>query len=109
VDSATVSDRARQKYATRKTEEGHAVHGFRSLLDDLSTLTLNRISLSSRYKATLPMLSSPTPLQNRALELLEVDPQKLVPSAEADSVGKKQKAVLIASVGYTGNPAARTS
>ena len=95
VDATTVSDRARQQYATRKTEEGHTMHSFRSLLDDLSTLTLNQISLSGRHQATLPMRSNPTPLQNRAFELLEVDPQRLVPSADAGSAKKNQKTIVI--------------
>jgi len=89
LDPARVSHRARRKHATGKTEDGHAVHSFRSLLDDLSTLTLNHVSLPGRNAATLPMLANPTLLQNRPFELLEIDPQKLVPGAEAGSARGK--------------------
>lgn len=89
VDTAQLSDRARAKAATRKTVDGHDVHSFRSLLDDLSTLTLNKVSLPGRHAATVPTLAQPTPLQTRAFELLGVDPQKHVPSAKTAATRQK--------------------
>lgn len=80
VDRAEVSDRAKSKSATRKTEEGHAVHSFRSLLDHLATLTLNQVSLPGRHAIALPIVANPTALQSRAFELLDLDPNRLVPS-----------------------------
>ena len=81
VAKAEVSERARRKASEKTTADGYVVHSFASLLKDLSTLTLNEVSVPGKVEATLPMLSQQTPLQSRALELLEVDPKKYVPSA----------------------------
>lgn len=64
-----------------KTADGHTVHSLSTLLDDLSTLSLNSVSLLGKVEATIPMLAKQTPLQKRAMELLAVDPHKYVPSA----------------------------
>ena len=70
VASAQVSAAARAKARARKTEDGQPVHSFRTLIADLATLTRNTV----RFGDNLPMtvLSRPTPLQQRAFDLLAV-------------------------------------
>ena len=70
VASAQVSAAARAKARARKTEDGQPVHSFRTLIADLATLTRNAV----RFGDNLPMtvLSRPTPLQQRAFDLLAV-------------------------------------
>jgi hypothetical protein len=45
------------------------VHSSQTLLRDLATLTLNKVRVGEQ---TLQMLATPTPVQQRALELLKV-------------------------------------
>jgi transposase len=68
VAAAEVSPAARAKARARKTEDGQPVHSFRTLLADLATLTRNTV----RFGDALPMtvLSRPTPIQQRAFDLL---------------------------------------
>ena len=70
VAVAEVSPAARAKARARKTEDGEPVHSFRTLLADLATLTRNTV----RFGDALPMtvLSRPTPIQQRAFDLLGV-------------------------------------
>jgi hypothetical protein len=72
VAPAERSPAARRKVATRRTDDGQPVHSFRSLLDDLATLCLNKLSLPSNPSYRFDMPTTPTPLQARALELLGV-------------------------------------
>ena len=70
VARTEVSPAARAKARTRKTENDETVHSFRTLLADLATLTRNTM----RFGDALPMtvLSRPTPIQQRAFDLLGV-------------------------------------
>jgi hypothetical protein len=70
VAAAQVSPAARAKARARKTDDGQPVHSFRTLLADLATLTRNTV----RFGDALPMtaLSRPTPLQQRAFDLLGI-------------------------------------
>jgi hypothetical protein len=70
VAPATRSPAARRKVATRRTDDGLPVHSFRSLLDDLATLCLNKLSLPSNPNYRFDLPTTPTPLQARAFELL---------------------------------------
>ena len=72
VSPAMRSPAAEEKAQTRKTAEGRPVHSFRTLLQDLATIARNRVSPSGAGKAEFYMLTSPTPLQKRAFELLGV-------------------------------------
>ena len=45
------------------------VHSFQTLLRDLATLTSNEVRIGEQ---TLQMLATPTPVQQRALQLLQV-------------------------------------
>ena len=79
VEPACVSESARDKAASKTTPDGLPVHGFRTLLDDLATLTLNEVSLPGNPDPALPLLATPTQLQSRAFELLNIDPVRMLP------------------------------
>jgi DDE family transposase len=72
VAPAERSPAAQRKVATRRTDDGLPVHSFRSLLSDLATLCLNKVSLPSNPKYRFELPTTPTPLQARAGELLGV-------------------------------------
>jgi len=62
---------AQQKALNKQTVDGFPVHSFRSLLADLATLTRNRVRMGEQL---FDMLATPTALQERAFELLQVRP-----------------------------------
>ena len=70
VAPAKVSAAAKAKAASRKTADGHPVHSFRTLLQDLATLTRNTVRLGDALPAA--MLATPTPLQQEVFDKLEV-------------------------------------
>jgi len=72
VAKAEPSPAAQRKAATKRTDDGLAVHSFRSLLADLATLTRNTVRFGRG--ATTALLARPTPLQSRAFELLGLKP-----------------------------------
>jgi len=69
VAPAQRSPRAERKAATKHTEDGFPVHSLETLLLDLATLTRNRMRFG---RATFEQVASPTPLQKRAFDLLQV-------------------------------------
>ena len=72
VKPAKRSEAAERKALTKQTAEGTAVHSFRSLLADFATLAINRIQPANKAAPPFDKLTSPTPLQQRALSLLGV-------------------------------------
>jgi hypothetical protein len=72
VAPAQRSPAATRKATSRRTDDGLPVHSFRSLLNDLATLCLNKVSLPSNHKYRFDLPTTPTPLQARAFELLGV-------------------------------------
>ena len=62
---------AQQKTLSQQTADGFPVHSFRTLLPDLATLTRNRVRMGEQR---FDMLATPTALQERAFELLQVRP-----------------------------------
>jgi len=71
VAAAQRSDQALTKAARKRTPEDTPVHSFTSLLADLATLCANQIQPTDDMPAfTMP--TSPTPLQRRAFELLDL-------------------------------------
>jgi transposase len=72
VAPAQRSPAATRKATSRRTDDGLPVHSFRSLLNDLATLCLNKVSLPRNHKYRFDMPTTPTPLQARAFELLGV-------------------------------------
>ena len=56
------------------------MHSLRTLLADLGTLTLNQVTLPDAPDHPFPMFAKPTPLQQKAFDLLGVDPTRFVAS-----------------------------
>jgi transposase len=71
VAPAQRSPAALEKGLNHRTTDGLAVHSFATLLEDLATLTLNQVSAAGR---SMLMISTPTPLQRRAFDLLGLVP-----------------------------------
>ena len=71
VAAAQRSDTALTKAARKRTAEDTPVHSFTSLLADLATLCANHIQPADDMPA-FTMTTTPTPLQRRAFELLDV-------------------------------------
>ena len=71
VAPAQRSPRAQRKARTKQTDEGMPVHSFQTLLDDLATVTKNRVRFAQSNTETT-LLTTPTPLQQRAFDLLQV-------------------------------------
>jgi transposase len=69
VAPAQRSSSAQKKARTRRTEDDFPVHSLGTLLKDLETLTKNRMRFG---RATFDQMASPTPLQTRAFQLLNV-------------------------------------
>ena len=80
VEKSEVSDRAKRKHKTKKTEEGFCVHSFGTLMEHLATLSLNEVTLPGSPGHSFPMIAEPTELQSRAFELLDIDQGGFVPS-----------------------------
>ena len=69
VSPAQRSPQAKRKDTLKITSDGLPVHSFQTLLKDLATLTLNEVRVGQQ---TMRMLATPTPVQLRALQLLQV-------------------------------------
>jgi transposase len=72
VQPAPRSVAARAKDKTKQTEDGLPVHSFRTLLADLGTLAKNSVRVQGESGSAFYELTQPTPLQQRALELLGI-------------------------------------
>ena len=70
VAKATVSPAAQRKAASKRTEDGHPVHSFRTLLTDLATMAQNTVRFGADLDTTV--LATPTALQKHAFDLLGV-------------------------------------
>jgi len=71
VAAAQRSDEALTKAARKRTDDDYPVHSFTSLLANLATICANQIQPTNNLPA-FTILTTPTPLQRRALELLDV-------------------------------------
>lgn len=69
VRDAQPSPEAKQKAATKKCQDGLAVHSFQTLLDDLGTVTRNTVELAGQQ---FDKITTPTATQQKALNLLKV-------------------------------------
>src|SRR5712692_3277624 len=69
VSPAERSPKAKSKDLLKRTEDGMPVHSFQTLLKDLATLTSNEARVGEQ---TLQLLATPTRVQQRALQLLQV-------------------------------------
>ena len=72
VAKAKRSKAADEKAKTKRTEDDEPVHSFQTLLEDLATVTRNRIRLQGREDAEFELQANPTAVQRRAFELLGV-------------------------------------
>ena len=66
------SPRARAKAAAKRTDDDLPVHSFASQLADLATICLNTIAPAGPAVPGFRLVTTPTPLQRRALDLLGV-------------------------------------
>jgi hypothetical protein len=76
VAKARRSPAAERKARTKRTSSGQAPHSFRSLISELGRRTSNTIRVEGT-QASFTQLSQPTPLQARALALVETNMPKL--------------------------------
>ena len=72
VAKARRSEAAQRKAATKHTDDGLAVHSFRSLLDDLATVTRNTMAMAQSPDASFVLYPQLTQIQTRAFQLLDV-------------------------------------
>lgn len=72
VRPAQRSLRAHRKAQTKRTDEGAPVHSFQTLLQDLATVAKNRVRPKATGAVAFDMITTPTPLQQRAFDLLGV-------------------------------------
>ena len=80
VQPARVSESAARKAKSRRTHDGFPLHSLPTLLADLATLTLNEVTLPGSPNAVFPLAARPTPLQQRAFQLLDIQPDNFVAS-----------------------------
>jgi transposase len=74
VAAAERSNQALKKAARKRTQDGNPVHSFTSLLADLATICVNHIQPADDMPA-FTMITTPTPLQRQAFDLLNVSPR----------------------------------
>jgi len=72
VAPATRSPKARARAATKRTPDDLPVHSFHTLLRDLATICLNHIQPADAGQPGFRLVTSPTPSQRQALDLLGV-------------------------------------
>ncbi len=72
VAQAQRSPSAVRKQTTGGTADGLPVHGFRSLLADLATVAHNTIATAINPLYPLTVVTRPTPVQQKAFDLLTV-------------------------------------
>jgi len=70
VAPAVRSTSASKKAAAKRNDADEEVRGFRELLDHLATLTRNTMRVATETGDSFELLSTPTPTQRRAFELL---------------------------------------
>ncbi len=66
------SPAADAKAATKRTADGLPVHSFQTLLQDLATITKNRITPKIDGAGSFDKITEPTVVQQQALDLLGV-------------------------------------
>lgn len=73
VAPAQRSESATAKARTKRTADGSPVHSFQTLLADLATIVTNRVQPNlPGKKVTFDKVTQPTPMQQKALDLLGV-------------------------------------
>ena len=72
VAPAQRSTAAMRKALTKKTDDGLTVQSFQTLLGDLATIVKNRIQPKDQTTPAFDMITTPTTLQQKALDVLGV-------------------------------------
>jgi len=72
VAAADISDAAKRKRGRRRSDDGLPITSFGGLMDHLATMTLNLVGSAQAPNATITLCAKPTPLQDKALELLDI-------------------------------------
>ena len=72
VDPAQRSKSTRKMAGSKQTPQGEPVHSFQSLLSDLATIVSSTVQPRQLSVACFDKVTKPTPVQQRAFELLEV-------------------------------------
>ena len=73
---AARSQHARAKDASKRADDGLPLHSFRTLLQDLATLAYNITHTSLNPEAKTVITTRPTPLQDKAFKLLDINPSR---------------------------------
>lgn len=73
VAPAKRSASARRKASSKRNGEGGPAHSFKTLLQDLATVAKNRACIPGREDSAFTLTTIPTPLQQRAIDLLGVN------------------------------------
>jgi len=77
VSPAARSEAARAKDATKRTADGYPVQSFADLLQNLATVVKDEMKPTTPNVPRFHKTTRPTPLQQRAFDLLQVSPHKL--------------------------------
>jgi hypothetical protein len=73
VAPALSSPKALRKTHSKRTEDNFPVHSFGTILADLATIVKNRVQPKlSKVEVSFDKITCPTPLQQKALDLLGV-------------------------------------
>ncbi|MGB7758379.1 MAG: IS1634 family transposase [Bryobacteraceae bacterium] len=78
VAPAKRSPAAQAKTHSKRTQDDLPVHSFQTLLSDLATIVANRVQPKDDTIPPFDMITTPTALQQRALELLQVPLRPLI-------------------------------
>jgi hypothetical protein len=76
VAKAERSEAAKRKQTTGRTDDGLPVHSFQSLLADLATYARIQATTALNDKYVFTLYTRPTTIQQRAFELLAVNPDR---------------------------------
>lgn len=74
VERAPRSETARAKEATKRTGDGHPVHSFQSLLEDLATLSRNQVQVAGTEAHLITIKTEPTAFQQHVFNLAGITP-----------------------------------
>jgi transposase len=71
------SETVKAKKATKHSPDGHPIMGFADLMAHLGTLTRNTMRVPLRPKHRFTLYAKPTPLQQAAFRLLDLNPMRV--------------------------------
>jgi transposase len=78
VAPAQRSEAAQSKARKKRTPDNLPIHSFQTLLTDLATIVANRVQPKNGDTPAFDVITTPTPLQKRALDLLKVSLKPLM-------------------------------